>query len=191
MDLIYKNYAEVLNSDDEFNLLSYISQHDTGLYNRKKLVEGGTYLMLLPGAVMVFYGDETARPYGDGGSDATQGTRSFMNWDSIDPEVLEHFQKLGQFRNRNIAVGAGEHTMLQEKPYVFMRNYNQDGIENTVLVYEGESGDVTLDVSKAFSDKATVRDAYTGTLYTVKDGKVTLAVHENGLALLEEVVKED
>lgn len=191
MDLIYKNYAEVLNSDDEFNVLSYISQHDTSLYNRKKLVEGGTYLMLLPGAVMVFYGDETARPYGDGGSDATQGTRSFMNWDSIDPLVLEHFQKLGQFRNRNIAVGAGEHTMLQEKPYVFMRNYNQDGIENTVLVYEGDTGEVNLDVSKAFKDKTMIRDAYTGTIYTVKDGKVTLAVHENGLALLEEVIKED
>jgi alpha-amylase len=191
MDIIYKNYAEVLNRDDEFNLLNYISQHDTGLYNRKKLVEGGTYLMLLPGAVMVFYGDETARPYGDGGSDATQGTRSFMNWDNIDPEVLEHFQKLGQFRNRNIAVGAGEHTMLQEKPYVFMRNYNQDGINNTVLVYEGDTGEVTLDVSKAFKDKTTVRDAYTGSVYTVKDGKVILAVHEKGLALLEEVVKKD
>ena len=191
MDIIYKNYAEVLNSDEEFNVLSYISQHDTGLYNRKKLIEGGTYLMLLPGAVMVFYGDETARPYGEGGSDATQGTRSFMNWDSIDAEVLEHFQKLGSFRNRNVAVGAGEHTMLQEEPYVFMRSYDKDGLKNTVMVYEGEAGEETLEVSKAFSDGTLLRDAYTGTVYTVKEGKVTFAVHEAGLALLEEVVKED
>lgn len=184
---VYQKYAEVLNTDEDFNVVSYISQHDTNLYPREKLMKGGTDLLLLPGAVMVFYGDETARPMGDGGSDPTQGTRSSMNWDSIDEKVLQHFQKLGSFRNRNIAVGAGEHKMLSEEPYVFQRSYDRNGVKNTVLVYQGAPGAVTLSVEGAFAEGSFVRDAYTGSVMTVKDGKIALTVDEAGLSLLEAV----
>ena len=189
-DNVFSNYARVLNSDEEFNVLSYLSQHDTNLYPRNKLMEGGTYLMLLPGAVKIFYGDETGRPMGDGGSDATQGTRSPMNWDSVDEELLEHFQKLGSFRNRNLAVGAGEHVKISDEPYIFMRTYDRNDQRNTVMVYEGEAGDVSLDVRAAFSEGSLIRDAYTDEIYTVKDGKIPLKVHEIGLGLLEEVSEE-
>lgn len=190
-DNIFTNYAEALNSDEEFNVLSYISQHDTTLYPRERLEEGGTYLLLLPGAVKIFYGDETARPMGDGGSDSTQGTRSPMNWDEIDEEVLTHFRKLGSFRNRNLAVGAGEHTKLSDEPYVYRRQYDRNGLENTVLIYEGEPGEVTVKVKDAFEDNAMIRDAYTDEIYTVKSGEITLKVHEKGLALLEEVMERE
>lgn len=189
LDSVYMNYANALNGETPFNVLSYISQHDTALYNRDRLLEGGKNLLLLPGAVKIFYGDETARPMGEGGSDATQGTRSFMNWEEVDEEVLTHFRKLGTFRNRNLSVGAGLHETLSKEPFVFLRTYEAQGLMNKTMVYDGEPGEVPLDVSKAFPEGSTLRDAYTDTLYEVQDGQITLKVHDYGLALLEEVTK--
>lgn len=37
-------------------------------------------LLLAPGAVQIYYGDESGRPLGPTGSDPLQGTRSDMNW---------------------------------------------------------------------------------------------------------------
>jgi alpha-amylase len=186
---VYENYAKTLHGEDPFNVLSYLSQHDTVLYPREKLIEGATKLLLLPGAVKIFYGDETARPLGDGGSDSTQGTRSFMNWDSVDEEVLSHFQKLGTFRNRNISVGAGIHETLSKEPFIFTRTYDKNGLLNRVLVYEGPGGEVEIDLQGAFPDGTVLRDAYANILYEVKDGKVKLQVDEMGLSLLEAVEK--
>ncbi len=188
---IFENYAKAINEDDEFNVLSYISQHDTTLYPREKLMEGGSYLLMLPGAVQLFYGDEVARKMGEGGSDATQGTRSSMDWENLDKDLLTHFQKLGTFRQRNLSVGAGQHKTLSENPLIYMRTYEKDGLENKVMVYEGEPGKKTIEVWQGFKDKAIIRDGYTDKIYTVKDGKITVDVHENGYALLEEVFRED
>ncbi len=66
LDALFTEYASKINSDPTFNVLSYISSHDTSLFARNKLIEAGTSLLLLPGAVQIFYGDETARP-GDTG----------------------------------------------------------------------------------------------------------------------------
>lgn len=188
---IFENYANALNEDDEFNVLSYISQHDTTLYPREKLEAGGSYLLMLPGAVKIFYGDEVAREMGEGGTDGTQGTRSSMDWENIDEELLEHFQKMGSFRNRNLAVGAGQHKTLSEKPLIFMRSYTDDDLENTVMVYEGEPGEQVIEVKEAFKDGSTIRDGYTNKIYTVKKDEIKVDVHEKGYALLEEVFKLD
>lgn len=188
MPKIFKNYAEALNSDPDFNVVSYLSQHDTTLYPRNKLMDGATFLMLLPGGVQIFYGDETARPFGSFNGDATMATRSPMNWDAIDTAVLEHFQKLGQFRNRNLAVGAGAHTVISESPYVFTRHYEKNGVTNDVLVYIGTektTEKVSLEVSSIAEEGATVRDAYTGKTYQVKNGHIEIEVHDNGIALIE------
>ena len=190
MDSVFGKYADALNEDTSFNVLSYISQHDTFLYDRKRLVEGSTYLMLLPGAVMIFYGDETARPMGDGGSDYTQGTRSGMNWDSIDQEILKHYRKIASFRHRNIAVGAGDHTMLKEKPYTFSRTYAKDGLDNRVIVVIGAEGKTIIDVSSVFADGDTVRDAYSMEAAVVKKGKVTFTADDKGIILIEKLVKK-
>ncbi|MDU6110523.1 MAG: alpha-amylase, partial [Klebsiella pneumoniae] len=76
IDLTWQQMADKLQS---FNVLSYLSSHDTRLFR-----EGGTtaaeLLLLAPGAVQIFYGDESSRPFGPTGSDPLQGTRSEMNW---------------------------------------------------------------------------------------------------------------
>ncbi len=138
LEKTFAHYAEALNTDPAFNVLSYASSHDTALYygrysktldQQKRL---GTSLLLLPGAVQIFYGDETARPFGPTGSDPTQGTRSHMNWADIDSgkvtPVLSHWQKLAQFRKRHPAVGGGAHQQHAEMPYVFSRTLGDDRV---------------------------------------------------------------
>lgn len=187
MDRVFTNYSKALNSDTTFNVLSYISQHDTHLYDRDKLTVGGTYLLLLPGAVKIFYGDETARPMGDGGSDFTQGTRSPMNWDSINEEILDHFRKLGSFRSRNIAVGAGTHRKLRDEPYTFTRTYEEGGLSNRVVVVLDAAGETQTEVSGIFADGDIVRDAYSGDVKKVEGGKVSFTPDQNGIILMEKL----
>lgn len=95
--------------------------------------------MLAPGAVQIYYGDEIARDFGHTGSDTHQGTRSDMPWDKIHGErkdLLQHWQKLGEFRKRHPAVAQGKHvTRNQEGYYAFERQYQDDKV---LIVYTGE-----------------------------------------------------
>ncbi|WP_455792796.1 starch-binding protein [Clostridium butyricum] len=191
---IYDNLSSV-NNDDDFNVLSYISSHDDSLYDRKSLRDGGTALLLAPGAVQIFYGDESGRPlkwtdrftsdYKD------QCFRSFMNWDDINnpnsdaAKTLEHWQKVGDFRNNHLAVGAGQNITLNESPYTFGRVYSKNGIMDKVVCVVGASGETSVNVNGVFNDGAKVKDAYTGNVSVVKDGKVNFKADENGVILIE------
>ncbi|WP_243251143.1 alpha-amylase family glycosyl hydrolase [Clostridium sp. D43t1_170807_H7] len=191
----YNELAKV-NKDDEFNVLSYISSHDDTLYDRNNLIDGGTSLLLAPGAVQIFYGDETARPLGwtdffTKGEYKDQMYRTSMNWSDLTnsnsqaSKTLAHWQKLGQFRNNHLAVGAGENIDIADSPYTFGRIYNKDGDSDRVVCVVGASGTVDVDVSKVFSNGSKVRDAYTGAITTVKDGKATFTADSNGVILIE------
>lgn len=126
MDLTWQQMAEKLQG---FNVLSYLSSHDTRLFR-----EGGDkaaeLLLLAPGAVQIFYGDESSRPFGPTGSDPLQGTRSDMNWQDISGKSADnvaHWQRLGQFRARHPAIGAGQQTTLSFKQgYGFVRQHGDD-----------------------------------------------------------------
>ncbi|MEZ2715595.1 carbohydrate binding domain-containing protein [Niallia circulans] len=185
MEDTFSHYASKINTDPDFNVLSYLSQHDTSLYPRDRLIDGGTYLMLLPGGIQIFYGDETARPFGPTGSDPNQGTRSSMNWDSINEQVLTHWQKMGQFRNRHQAIGAGEHKQIGNSPYTFSRTLSSNELDDRVVVAVGASGKTTIDVSSVFNDGDKLKDFYTGNTATVQNGKVTFTPHKNGVLLIE------
>lgn len=61
-----------------------------------KQQRAGDLLLLAPGAVQIFYGDESGREFGPTGSDPLQGTRSDMNWNELTGEkgaLLAHWQK--------------------------------------------------------------------------------------------------
>ncbi len=145
LDNDYRRYAERINSDPEFNVLSYLSSHDTQLFWSARSrsfddqARAANALMLAPGAVQIYYGDEIARDFGVTGSDPTQGTRSDMPWDKINGEredLLQHWQKLGEFRQRHPAVAQGKHiTRNQEGYYAFERQYQDDKV---LIVYTGE-----------------------------------------------------
>ena len=109
-----------------------------------------------------------------------------MNWDEInaDPkkkELLEHFKKLGQFRNNHPAVGAGVHTTLSADPFIFYRKYNNDEVIVAMDYYREVK---LINVTNIWKDGTKVRDAYTGQKTVVKDGQVVLTTPWD-LVLLE------
>ncbi|WP_338844551.1 alpha-amylase family glycosyl hydrolase [Massilia sp. W12] len=182
LDKTWLAYANALQAQDKpFDILSYISSHDTALFARDKLRHGVSALLLTPGGVQLFYGDESARPNGAAPEgDPQQATRSPMNWDSMDKTLLQHAQKLTQFRARHVAIARGEHMRLSEQPYAFMRVDAKRG--DMVLVAPQAQGDILLPAGR-FAEGQALRDAYSGQLTRVKQGKI--ALQAQGSVLLE------
>ncbi|HDV8698065.1 TPA: alpha-amylase [Escherichia coli] len=135
MDTTWQQMAEKL---QDFNVLSYLSSHDTRLFR-----EGGDkaaeLLLLAPGAVQIFYGDESSRPFGPTGSDPLQGTRSDMNWQDVSGKSaasVAHWQKISQFRARHPAIGEGKQTTLSMKQgYGFVREHGDDKV---LVIWAGQ-----------------------------------------------------
>ena len=88
--------------------------------------------------------------------------RSFMNWDDIQNEnetkkLLNHWQKLGQFRVNHLSVGAGKHELIsEENGLVFSRIRNSDKIIAGINLPKGNK---EINVSNIFEDgeKITVK----------------------------------
>jgi alpha-amylase len=198
LDGIYQSMAHAFTSDTTFSMLSYLSSHDTALFDRQNLIQGGTALLLVPGSAQIFYGDETARP-GDADTIWDQPTRSNMNWGGFEAgypaDVLAHWQKLGRFRQKHPAVGAGRHERIQApgsgQPYVFRRTYEVDDgrgiVRDAVVVALGAAPGraVAIPVAGTFAEGATVTDAYTGQTATVAGGAATFTAGSAGVVLVE------
>ncbi|MFK7937496.1 MAG: alpha-amylase family glycosyl hydrolase, partial [Saprospiraceae bacterium] len=183
LDNVYANYASIA-ADPEWNFLSYVSSHDKDLFPRAGLQDAGTALLMAPGGVQIFYGDETRRPRGTSNSD--QDSRSFMNWNSIDQGLLTHWQKLGQFRNNHNSIGGGDHQKLADNPYTFHRSLFAADQQDQAVVVIGASGSTTVNVGSVFPDGTELRDFYTGTVASVSGGNVIFTAHTNGVILIEE-----
>lgn len=184
LNRLYADYAERLaagrRNGKSFDVLSYLSSHDTKLYPRDLLIDAGSALLLAPGGVQIFYGDETARPAGPATSgDPQQATRSDMNWSNADAAVLAHWQKLGQFRKRHVALARGAHQKLGDTPYTFSRVWGAD----RVVAVPKARGAVTIPVAGVFRDGEKLRDAYSGIDVKVVGGVVSLVAQ--GTVLLE------
>lgn len=134
IDTVWQQMAQKL---QDFNVLSYLSSHDTRLF-REAGQQSAELLLLAPGAVQIFYGDESGRPVGPTGSDPLQGARSDMNWQDLQSQAaagLRHWQILGQFRARHPSIGAGQHRTLNlPQGYGFVR---QQGDDKVMVVWAG------------------------------------------------------
>ncbi len=142
LDAIYAAYATTL-ADPGVQALSYLSSHDTRLfygdilqYDAGKQRDAGTALLMVPGGAQIFYGDESGRRLGPAASEAVQGTRSDMNWSTTEAAVLDHWKKLGDFRKRHLAVGAGAHQRLASPAgsYAFSRSTGSGAGADQVVV---------------------------------------------------------
>jgi alpha-amylase len=193
IDAIFTDYASKINNDLDFNMLSFISFHDTdslfynisgGTSSNQKIA--GSLLTFCPGAIQIFYGDECGRKNGPG----DQKTRSQMPWDEdgyrlaqlgydFDSDIHAHWSKVLNFRKNHVAVGAGTHTKIKDAPYTFSRVKGSD----KVIVVLGASGSVEVDVSTIGATK--VKDAYTGNVVNVTNGKATFTADSNGVILIE------
>lgn len=184
----YGSYASAFASNPGRSVLTYISSHDTGMC-RDDLYYQGSALLLMPGAVQIYYGDESNRQQ----VSCTiwdHVIRGFMNWSSMDNGVLQHWQKVGTFRNNHVAVGAGTHTSLSASSgTAFSRNYNKNGVNDTVVCVVGANNNAstTITLNGAFKDGATVKNTYTGDTAQVSGGKVTFNSGAHGTILIEQV----
>ena len=198
MEGTYSAYA-AMNDDPEWNTLSYINSHDdnesakgTWDISSQKMKENGTCLLLAPGGVQIYYGNEVNR--GLGWKDFFTGTdyldqrfRTDMPWSSYDKDCLAHWQKLGQFRNKHLAVGAGQHEKLNGDAYTFARTYHleEDDEDKVVCSLPGKAGTYKVAVGDVFEDGETVTDFYSGEKYEVSGGSVSATCDANGVILLE------
>jgi alpha-amylase len=114
-----------------------------------------------------------------------------MNWNDLEgggvtAQILEHWRKLGRFRQAHPAVGAGEHRQLQTEPYIFSRTLETAVLVDRVLVaMDLGEGAKTIAVFDVFPDGTELVDAYSGETGTVVSGEISL-VTESGLVLLGE-----
>ena len=157
------------------NVLSYISSHDTGLTRVGEQYEVGTGLVLLPGGVQIYYGDESYRQKAYAGcGDGDMMTRGDMNLSEAKSSALvAHWGKVGNFRKYNPAVGAGTGSGTK-------RTYN----DSKVAI--GVSGS-SVDVSGLFNDGTTVYNWYDGKSAVVSGGKVTF----NGGSMKQPILVSD
>ena len=201
----YQSYSDQINTNDNFNVLSYISSHDDTLANSKTNADmyyQGSAFQLLPGAIQIYYGDETNRQklpmvrLDDGTriNLADHALRSFMNWDSIDAELSQHWQKVGQFRSNHVAVGAGANATVEcsdAQGVAFTRTYSKNNVEDKIAaaITSVSNTDVTIDVSSIFENGTQVVNAYDGTASVVADGKVTFNSGAHNTILVEKYVE--
>ena len=203
----HKEYEEIFSKYDSLlhgplkgkSILNYISSHDDGGpfdKERKRTIESGTKLLLCPGGVQIYYGDETGRSLSVA-ADGDAILRSFMNWDDLragvdingvsTQDILHHWQKIGSFRRDNPAIGAGRHNMISKQPYIFKRVYNYNNITNEVVVgLDLPKGKKKIKVGDAFADKVQVRDTYGEVGAIVEDGHITIDTPFD-IALIEQV----
>lgn len=193
-ETIFSNYSKNLHGSlDGYGLLNYLASHDDGQpfdAKREKPFETATKLLLSPGTSQIYYGDESARSLVVEGTVGDATLRSFMNWEDIRSNeetklILEHWQKLGQFREEHPSIGAGIHQMITQSPYVFYRSYSQDDYTDLVVIgLNLNKGMKDLDVSKVFKEGDLLRDAYSNKLIKVIEGKASVD-SEFDIVLLE------
>ena len=169
-------------------VMSYITSHDDGSpfdKNRQNPWDAGTRLLLTPGISQIYYGDETARSLEIEGADGDANLRSNMNWEDIKPNsetesLLNHYQRLGQFRRNHPSVGAGKQTDLQNDPYVFFRKYENDEVIISVGYFREQK---LINVASLWKDGTKVRDFYTGTIGVVKNGTIVMNTNSDTVLL--------
>jgi alpha-amylase len=195
---LFSRYSDLLHQELRgVGILNYISSHDDGDpfdRNRENPLEALTKLILTPGSVQLYYGDETCRLLAVAGANGDANLRGNMNWEELDSDlsrngyhisrVLEHAQKLGQFRRDHPAVGAGVHRMISATPYVFSRTMEREGFKDRVVVaLDLEPGWNEIDMGDLFGEGTMLFDYYSGAEAEVEQGMVRLST-KYPLALL-------
>ena len=193
---LFSKYSNILQNDLKGNtVMNYVSSHDDGWpfdKKREKTFESGTKLLLAPGISQIYYGDETARSLDIEGTTGDATLRSMMNWDDIvgkisTKELLVHYQKLSVFRKNHPAIGAGVHQKISSNYYLFTRTFSSENYTDKVVVgLDFPIGNKEINVANYFPEGTSVRDAYSGQLAKVENGKIT--INTNYTILLIEIL---
>lgn len=143
----YESFAKNVAAVPGFNVLSYISSHDVKLFwgdykNIALQKRVANSFLMLPGQVQIYYGDESGRGLMKDGGYPDQALRSDMNWKEIESgpksNLVKHWSRVLNFRNRHPAIAEGTHRQLSQKPYAFERAKGDDKV---VIVFAGNRPD--------------------------------------------------
>lgn len=192
---LFTKYSNQLNSEDfeGITVMNYVSSHDDGHpfdTERKRNFEAATKLLLSPGMAQIYYGDEIARPLKIEGTQGDANLRGMMTWENNDQkELFIHWQKLGKFRSAHPSIGAGEHHLISNAPYVFMRDYKKNGQEDQVLIgLDLPQEAFSLSLKEYYIDGSVLIDKYSDTQYKVANGSIQIQTNK-GIVLLEQMAK--
>ncbi|TVZ14519.1 alpha-amylase family glycosyl hydrolase [Maribacter sp. MAR_2009_72] len=193
-ETIFKKYSKLLHTTlKDKSVVNYLTSHDDGQpfdKERNDPFRAANVLLLTPGASQIYYGDETARNLTIEGTQGDATLRSFMNWNELDSipqtkNILEHWQKIGRFRNDHPSIGAGIHNRLTEKPYAFSRYFsNEKYTDKVVIGLDLPKGKKSISVKGIFGNGTKLYDRYTDTYVVVANQQVELE-NEFNTALLE------
>ena len=185
----YQGYADQINTKEGFNVLSFMSSHDETLTrgDENTMLYNAAAFLLLPGGVQIFYGLYPGVAF-DGYGGSGHSLRSDMNWNDMDKTLLAQWQKVGQFRNKHVSIGAGANVKLSATSGVaFGRTYDKNGVTDQAAAVIGcnKNSSVTVDVSTLWEDGSYVINTYDNSSSVVTDGKVTFNSGVNGTILME------
>ncbi|MDE7413774.1 MAG: hypothetical protein K2N05_08340 [Muribaculaceae bacterium] len=164
---IWQAYSDSVAAHKDWHPFSYLNNsyhRDADTLNMK---DCATTLLLAPGAVQIFYGDESGRRLSEAryNVDSNQAFRSDMNWDEMDYELLTHFQKLGKIRKENPAIGAGRQTTLDV--HTCIRELDGDKVMIRLFPENGKN----IVVDGIFQDNDELIELYSGLSGIVKGGR--------------------
>ena len=164
---VFYTYDSILNNDLKgYGVLNYMTSHDDGQpydKERKMPYKTATMLLLTPGTSQVYYGDESARDLTIEGAVGDATLRSFMNWDDVKntnetKNILTHWQKIGQFRDNHMAVGAGKHELIsEENGLIFSRVKNKDKVVIGINLPKGKK---LIKISSVYKNTDKLFDFY-------------------------------
>ncbi|STT82493.1 Periplasmic alpha-amylase [Klebsiella pneumoniae] len=135
IDLTWQQMADKLQS---FNVLSYLSSHDTRLFPRRRHHRGGA-TAAGPWRRADFLWRRIIAPVRPHRLGPAAGYRSEMNWQDVNGKAarsVTHWQKIGQFRARHPAIGMGKQTTLSmPRGYGFVRESGEDKV---MVIWAGQ-----------------------------------------------------
>ncbi|MDE7426449.1 MAG: hypothetical protein K2M79_01440 [Muribaculaceae bacterium] len=177
----WQAYADSINMHPGWHPFSYLNNSYHRDADMNNMIDCATSLLLSPGTVQIFYGDETGRKLSEArlNVDSAQAFRSDMNWDSIDSVSLNHFRKLGKIRKSNPVIATGRQLTLGTHSCL---RYND---KDRILIIVKPTDRKPINVAGIFPDGSVVTELYTGQTAEVNDGTVTFTTFRNRVAILK------
>lgn len=177
----WQAYTDSIAAHPGWHPFSYLNNSYHRDADMNNMIDCATTLLLSPGVIQIFYGDETGRKLSDArlNVDSDQAFRSDMDWDDVDATLLAHFKKLGQIRKNNPVIAAGKQLTLDT--HTCLRYDDTD----KALIRLCPGPGTEIDVNGIFSDGVILTELYTGKQAEVRGGKITLDRYENKIAIFK------
>ncbi len=176
----WQAYSDSIAAHDGWFPFSYLNNSYHRDADSTNMTDCATTLLLAPGAVQIFYGDESGRGLSDAryNVDSNQAFRSDMNWATADTTLTEHFSRLGKIRAAHPAIGRGRQTTIDHHTCV-----RRDGNDLVLIKLHPELSEA-ISVAPYFDDGEVITELYTGVSATVADGKISFPNYPNRIAIL-------